>query len=278
MKVGPLLFFLLLAPCVLSAADARDAEEQPEASKCEEFFERGQQYLYNNAYELADREFDLFIECAPSDPRGDLRRMANLFFWKRREQKKDELKVDKVVYAQHIASIDAGIVKAEIKISRSESPEFYAYVKAYLISLRSALEYANGKGWAALNSAQELSVLCKESTYQDSKFLLGFLGYLIDRRGFFARRGASFFGLPNNKRDGFELIRQAVENNTGPYVDDIWFLMLQIITDEKASEKDRATAREIFGYNAHEIYERLKKYPNNEQIVRFRRRLENASH
>jgi hypothetical protein len=270
-KFLPLLFCLVLVPHILHAADKTEADGKREAAKCEGFFDRGQQYLYDNAYDEANREFTLFIKCAPNDPRGDLRRVLNLFFQKRREQKKNELKMDGVMYAQYMTFIDEGIVKTEIKISSKEDVAFHTYVKAYLVSLRGVLEFANGKEWAALDSAKELKELCNKSTYQDSKFLIGLLGYMIDRRGFFARRGASFFGLPNNKREGFRLIREAAEGNDGPYVDDIWFLMLQILTDKEASEKDRIIAQEVFGYSANDIYERLGwKYPQNEQIVRFK--------
>ncbi len=266
-----LLFCLMFVPHVLRAAENG---EKKKPKNCEAIFDQAQHDLRNNFFAKADKEFDVFIDCAPDDPRGYEGKVANRYFGKRTEQKNNEVRLDEDFYAETMELIATGIARAEehMELYKDADPkvfEFNQFLKERLLSFQGLLQYANKRKWSSRDSGVELKELCERSKYQDSKYLLGVLMYELSKERFWKRAGAQFLGLPNgDRKKALQLIREAADGNDGPYADDIWILMLKITTDEKMGEKDRMQAREILGHSPEEIYTRLvQKYPHHELVM-----------
>ncbi|HUZ92780.1 MAG TPA: hypothetical protein VNG29_02150 [Candidatus Paceibacterota bacterium] len=268
-RVGPLLFCLLF---LIPFACAEEPASIPKKDdRCAELFLRAQKDSYDNYFEKADKEFDKYRSCRPDDPAGDWKKVQNLYFWQRSKQKKDEVILDPVTYAEVMALIDEGVAKTEIKIHAHENGEENSYVEAGLVALRGALERANGQNGGARDSVIRLKQLSDKSGYQDTKYLYGLFLYELERKGGWRRHLLPLIGIPSgDARGGLALIRDAVRNNNGPYVDDIWFAMMGILSDKKVNSKDHAEYEAILGHTLEEVYRRLApKYPANEMILRL---------
>lgn len=277
--IKTLFFFcLVFMPCVLHAQDA--------AGGSRAVFNAALDRSYNKEYDAASELFKKYIVLEPDDPAGYWRLIYTQFFNLRLLQGKEFPEVDgktfsEAEYRGFMDLISTGLAKTEAKIVggdnescrphylETDDPQpcssFYLYVKAGIISTHGGLKVENtGKWgwWNARNSLKEAIAIAWTSQYRDAKYFIGLTNYNGSRhpKAFF------FAGLPRDKATGLNMIYESVIQNKGPFVDDIWFVIFSIQTDE---DNKGQYAPEL----VHRLFEYLfSKYPRNGTLQEYRER------
>ncbi len=252
-----LIFFMSVclfsgsAAPVFSADSISDREMRPESRAV---LEAGLNCFYNSDYNCADAKFRKYAEMEPDDPVGELRLSLSWLFRLRHEQKKDAPKLEDGPRADFFKLLDVGINKADKKIGNGKQIDFYQYVEANLLYTKAVLLYGCGSWWAAKNTLQSAVAVASASKYRGAKFLLGLTNYRASSHPVVT----TLFGIPNNDYRGRELIFESVALDGGMYADDVWFVILKIITDKKNACQYTADDKA----NIHDYLHR--KYPGNE--------------
>lgn len=255
----------------------------------------GLKYSYNSEYDKAIEKFDeciknsddlalpcllrksLALQRKQTAEAHKLNEELELLQVKDRAKKLDDLnKQNEKIYLEFLSLVDDGISKSENKIAKSTNKkerDFYLYILAYFHGLKGLYEKSNGHPNDAIVDGVRSYRLATQSSYPDARCIVGLAMYELDnelnKMGLIKRLAVKVLvkeaGISHDREKGIEFIEAASQNN-GPFVDDVWFVIFKIRTDEKnAGMYSNEQREQIFAY----LY---SKYPNNETLKKFRSR------
>lgn len=213
------LSFLISGQVVLACSG-----EKAKQTLCE-----GLSLFYDGQNKAAITAFSRYIELSPEDPIGYWRKLLSEYFLAREAAKTDTPTFKPEAYQALVKLGNDGVAKAEIKISNGENVDFNRYVEASIVSLLAAIQYKNESMWISLATIKKAVRIAEQSSCPEAGFLLGSINYETSKHSFIVRM---ILGLPHDRNEGRAMILAAVQHNTSPFVDDIWFMIFSIEKEE----------------------------------------------
>ncbi len=252
-------FVFLAFVCLFGSTSFADNK-----AKTQNALKDGLKYSYNSQFDLAEQALDECIKSDPEEPICYWRKLVNEFARLRFNQAaKAEPTLKGKEYDDEFKKLmawaDKGIEKSELKITRNEEVDLYRYVEAAIYGLKGVFQESHGDFVAFFGTEKKMKKLAEQSAYQDAKYLLGFMYLKISERSgveqWLLRRAKV---KTPSRNEAIVMIYDSANKNSGPFVDDIWFLIFsQVKSDKKQADP---------------IYQYLKrKYPLNESLLKYER-------
>lgn len=249
---------VLFSLSLFAQQPSKAAQETPEA-----IFAMCQDSLLNREYVAAAECFGRYIDIRPDESKGYRGKVYSLYFGWKAEQHQETPKVAEPARKELLKLVADGIARADKHITEGKDVDFELFIKAGLLSMRGGIEYGNygrvqGK-LTGLSTIREVLAAASKSKYQDAKAIVGLIGYRGSDHSFWF----SVADLPHDREEGLAKVYEAVLNNRGCFVDEIWFSIFEIYKEPKNkgrySEEDRTR---VFQY----LY---RKYPRNPLLQEY---------
>lgn len=253
-----LLMFVSVPPAVLFAEESKNPQSQL-------VLKEGLNYFYNSDYTSAGKKFDEYIALEPDDPIGYWRLAYSWYLRARMEQQVKMPKLGQATYQKFLGLTSRNIARAREKVEKARQDgnayekDFYLYVEAATYAIQGLAEVKYDFA-AAQRDAKLMESLAEESGYPDAPYLVGYLNYEMSKQPWYVRW---LSGLPHD-RDKVHLIVDAAFHNTGPFVDDINFVIVGIAIEDREAFR-QGEADRVFVYLSSN-----KKYSQSETLRKYR--------